>query len=174
MILAFSGSFIYVFYAGSVGKESNQGRYSIYNAICRHVEREVWYPAIESHRQFVIMSWLRLLNRRFLLFFYSSGQRILSALIYFMSYSFVCLFAVAGELLHIDYYYQNYQIHKASNEFEVAMRISAPSQKLDMKAMFSRGFVCIIFALLSWIGDNMACSLLHTLPVYPQLHAVGW
>lgn len=62
--------------------------------------------------------------------------------------------------------------HTASNEFETAMGSSA--QRLDMKAMFSRGFVFIIVALLSWIGDNMACSFLHTLPVYPQLHAVGW
>lgn len=52
--------------------------------------------------------------------------------------------------------------------------MSGSDQRLDMKAMFSRGFVCIVGALLSWIGDNMVCSWLQALPVYPQLHAIGW
>ena len=52
--------------------------------------------------------------------------------------------------------------------------MSDKSKRLDMKAMFSRGFVCIMVALLSWSADNMACGFLQSLPVYPQLHAIGW
>lgn len=72
----------------------------------------------------------------------------------------------------VSFIYVFYAASLASDEFESLLQDK--SKKSDMKAMFSRGFLCIMLALMSWIGDNMACGLLHKLPVYLQLHAVGW
>jgi dihydroceramidase len=43
-----------------------------------------------------------------------------------------------------------------------------------MGEMFALSFLSIIVALVSWIIDNVACDVLYALPVYPQLHALGW
>ena len=43
-----------------------------------------------------------------------------------------------------------------------------------MGELFSYGFLSMMVALISWIIDNMMCDFLYSLPIYPQLHAIGW
>jgi len=52
---------------------------------------------------------------------------------------------------------------------EVSKRAST-----DVSTLFELSFYAFIFAIVCWIIDVMRCSWLHTLPVYPQLHALGW
>jgi dihydroceramidase len=44
----------------------------------------------------------------------------------------------------------------------------------DVSRLFEVAFGAFVFAILCWIVDIMRCGWLHTLPFYPQLHAVGW
>lgn len=43
-----------------------------------------------------------------------------------------------------------------------------------MGEMFSWSFLFLVIALVSWVMDNLMCDVLHKLPIYPQLHALGW
>ena len=40
--------------------------------------------------------------------------------------------------------------------------------------LLARLFLWFLFAIVSWLTDNIACAPLQALPVYPQLHALGW
>lgn len=67
--------------------------------------------------------------------------------------------------------YVFYAASTASGEHQLLLGKDARN---PMSEMFSTGFLCIMFALMSWIIDNMTCDFLYSLPVYPQLHAIGW
>jgi dihydroceramidase len=67
-----------------------------------------------------------------------------------------------------------YVFYAASTASGEHQEILGKNARNPMSEMFSYGFLCIMVALVSWIIDNMTCDFLYSLPVYPQLHAIGW